>query len=76
MSDAEGRPLIGEGLQLLSLDENGKTESVGDYQTLRTDDRGVYRIYGLPAGRCILGAGGEGLTTPGTVSRHKPSTPT
>ena len=72
VSDAEGRPLIGGGLQLLSLDENGKTESVGDYQTLRTDDRGVYRIYGLPAGRYILGAGGEGAYNPG--NRMSPQT--
>jgi protocatechuate 3,4-dioxygenase beta subunit len=72
VSDAEGRPLIGGGLQLLSLDENGKTESVGDYQTLRTDDRGVYRIYGLPAGRYILGAGGEGAYNPG--NRESPQT--
>ena len=72
VSDAEGRPLIGGGLQLLSLDENGKTESVGDYQTLRTDDRGVYRIYGLPAGRYILGAGGEGAYNPG--NRKSPQT--
>jgi hypothetical protein len=72
VSDAEGRPLIGGGLQLLSLDKNGKTESVGDYQTLRTDDRGVYRIYGLPAGRYILGAGGEGAYTPG--NRKSPPT--
>src|SRR5262249_27209999 len=61
VSDAEGMALIGGGLQLLSLDEKGDSRSErGNQLVWRTDDRGVYRIYGLPAGRYILSAGGEG----------------
>ena len=54
--DAEGRPLIASHVRLLSVDENGKPRGEFDWQT---DDRGVYRSYGLPAGRYIVGAGGE-----------------
>jgi hypothetical protein len=61
VSNAEGMALIGGGLQLLSLDEKGNSRSESGYQMeWRTDDRGVYRIYGLPAGRYLLSAGGEG----------------
>jgi protocatechuate 3,4-dioxygenase beta subunit len=55
--DAEDRPLIGARLQPLFLDEKGNPRVQGGYQPgWYTDDRGVYRIYGLPAGRYILSA--------------------
>src|SRR5262245_41476789 len=60
--DDEGRPLIATYLRLLPVDENGKPNGRFDYNDdtmMRTDDRGVYRIYGLPAGRYIISAGGE-----------------
>jgi protocatechuate 3,4-dioxygenase beta subunit len=60
--DAEGRPLIATGLQLLPVNEKGEPrENPGFdlWDILETDDRGVYRLYGLPAGRYILGGGGE-----------------
>jgi Carboxypeptidase regulatory-like domain len=63
--DAEGRPIIGGDLQLMSLDKDGKAKMEFDFPMWRTDDRGVYRIYGLPAGRYILSAGGEGAYSPG-----------
>src|SRR5262249_23569311 len=54
VTDDEGKPLIGAGLQLLSVDEKGDSQWRGDYKVdWETDDRGVYRIYGLPAGRYI-----------------------
>jgi protocatechuate 3,4-dioxygenase beta subunit len=60
VTDAEGSPLMGAALQWQSVDENGKPRLEGNSRTFQTDDRGVYRIYGLPAGRYILSAGGEG----------------
>ncbi len=60
--DDEGRPLIATYLRLLPVDENGKPNERFDYNDdtmMRTDDRGVYRIYGLAAGRYIISAGGE-----------------
>ncbi|MGH9835835.1 MAG: carboxypeptidase regulatory-like domain-containing protein [Blastocatellia bacterium] len=61
--DAEDRPLVGGYLQLTLLDENGRPSGgfyFDNWEILRTDDRGVYRLYGLAAGRYILSAGGEG----------------
>lgn len=61
VSDAEGRPLIAQRLQLHVVRETGQTEEHHDYanfEMLETDDRGVYRLYGLPAGRYHLSAGG------------------
>src|SRR5262245_709582 len=61
--DDEGRPLIATYLRLLPVDENGNPNGRFDFNDdpmMRTDDRGVYRIYGLAAGRYIISAGGEG----------------
>jgi len=61
--DAEGRPVIASSMRLFTVDE--KEEPMreefdsGDWLMMRTDDRGIYRIYGLPIGRYIIGAGGE-----------------
>jgi hypothetical protein len=60
--DAEGRPLIASSMTLQSVDEDGKlTGDIDptDWLMMPTDDRGVYRIYGLPAGRYIISAGGD-----------------
>jgi hypothetical protein len=60
--DDEGRPLIATYLRLTPVDENGEPNGRFDFNDdpmMRTDDRGVYRIYGLPAGRYIISVGGE-----------------
>jgi protocatechuate 3,4-dioxygenase beta subunit len=64
--DAEGRPLIASSMNLQSIDEDGKL--TGDFEStdwlmMRTDDRGVYRIYGLSAGRYIISAGGDEVSS-------------
>jgi protocatechuate 3,4-dioxygenase beta subunit len=62
--DGEGAPLIAQLVQLYAVDEQGqKREYRGHFtyvETFVTDDRGVYRIYGLPPGRYIISAGGDG----------------
>src|SRR5262249_15110928 len=73
--DAEGGPFIQGNLQLLLMDENSKPKrgiSYDNWRMMRTDDRGVYRIYGLPAGRYILSASGEGAN--GHANRKYPTT--
>jgi Carboxypeptidase regulatory-like domain len=53
------RPLIGEPITITAIDEAGKQvqfnapEGVG----FRTDDRGNYRVYGLPPGKYLVSAG-------------------
>ena len=66
--DAEGRPVIATSVRLFSVDEKDKRGEELDshnWQMLETDDRGVYRIYGLAAGRYIISAGG--VWAPGLV---------
>jgi protocatechuate 3,4-dioxygenase beta subunit len=60
--DDEGAPFIAKRVRLHMLNEKGeKNEYSGpySYEMLETDDRGVYRIYGLPPGRYAISAGGE-----------------
>jgi len=69
VTDADGRPLIARAVNLDGVDEQGRTTfsrgsqnpmsllmGIGGFQT---DDRGVYRIFGLRAGRYLVSAGGE-----------------
>jgi protocatechuate 3,4-dioxygenase beta subunit len=66
VTDATGKPLIEETVKLFRFDERGRRAPY--YQPfaplLKTDDRGSYRVYGLPAGRYLVAAGfGEGDDT-------------
>jgi hypothetical protein len=59
--DSQGRPVIEEPVTLNKLDRNNKPQGYfsfsPDITMFRTDDRGVYRIYGLPEGRYLISAG-------------------
>ena len=59
--DAEGRPIIGERVELNLLDERGQKRPVSTYMNgpsmSETDDRGFYRLYGLQAGRYLVSVG-------------------
>jgi hypothetical protein len=57
-----GAPLVQAGVRAIMLrDANGKRPGPGRYPIDRTtDDRGVFRIYGLPTGTYIVSAGGRG----------------
>ncbi|MFN7944174.1 MAG: carboxypeptidase regulatory-like domain-containing protein [Blastocatellia bacterium] len=57
ITDPEGRPLIAEQVRLARLDERSNRQSFSLQQMRVTDDRGIYRIYGLPAGRYVVSAG-------------------
>jgi hypothetical protein len=61
--DNDGAPLIARRVQLYIVDEQGRKREYQNpyvYVISETDDRGVYRIYGLPPGRYVISAGGEG----------------
>lgn len=73
--DAEGGPVIATSVRLFYVDEKGMPKEELDphnWQMLQTDDRGVYRIYGLAAGRYIICAGGEWAS--GLRGRKSPET--
>lgn len=60
VTDAEGQPLIEEQISLTALD----THNSFTYEPISTDDRGIYRIFGLRPGKYKVAAGrqtGEGL---------------
>jgi protocatechuate 3,4-dioxygenase beta subunit len=60
ITNSNGQPLIEENVRLWRADEGGKRQpfSTGyNYYMYRTDDRGIYRLYGLPSGRYLVSAG-------------------
>lgn len=58
VSDADGKPVIGQRINLLRTDDRGQRVPIGyALQTLDTDDRGVYRLFGLPAGSYKVSVG-------------------
>jgi len=66
VTDANGRPLIARVVNLQIIDEQGRKEEGRNFMDLiptldmfQTDDRGVYRIFGLRAGRYLVNAGGD-----------------
>jgi protocatechuate 3,4-dioxygenase beta subunit len=68
VTDAEGRPLIARVVSLQAVDEQGgKSPATGpnimelmmNSDAFLTDDRGVYRHFGLRAGRYLVSAGGD-----------------
>ena len=61
VTDSNDRPLVEEQVRLWWFDKNGTTQEFSTRllrKMLTTDDRGVYRIFGVPEGRYILSAGG------------------
>src|SRR5262245_19782624 len=56
VTTAGGSPLIGQEVHLLLTDVRGDQSFLRDISRWRfkTDDRGVYRIYGLPQGRYVV----------------------
>ena len=78
VADDRGHPLIGHGVQLRRLNEKGEAQPDFVYSSARMfsiDDRGIYRLYGLRAGRYLVGAGGEeGGGFFGTPAKNYPLT--
>lgn len=74
VTDADGKPVIEERVQI-SNTENQNRSRFGFYSNPfmnMTDDRGVYRIYGLPPGRYTVSAGvspRDGMVRMGMASR-------
>ena len=53
--DSEGRPMIEEQVTVNSADERDQRR--GFLNGMATDDRGIYRIFGVPAGRYKVSVG-------------------
>lgn len=62
VTDADGKPVIEERINLQMVDQAGNPSNqpplaMWNYQMSQTDDRGIYRIYGLSAGRYRVSVG-------------------
>jgi len=56
--DSEGLPLIEEQITLLPAEANNQSgQYIGELDNAQTDDRGIYRIFGIPPGRYKVAAG-------------------
>lgn len=62
VTSAAGEPLVQVGVRAQMIrDATGKPPATPRYPAeRRTDDRGIYRIYGLPPGTYLVSAGGRG----------------
>jgi protocatechuate 3,4-dioxygenase beta subunit len=65
IADADGKPVIEERVTLTLLDEKGQpsrtqVSRAPNFFMYSTDDRGIYRIYGLSAGKYRVSAGDNG----------------
>ncbi|HSE15879.1 MAG TPA: carboxypeptidase regulatory-like domain-containing protein [Pyrinomonadaceae bacterium] len=56
VTDAEGRPVIGTFVSLMPVET--KLVSVRETDSIRTDDRGIYRAFGLSQGKYKVYVGG------------------
>lgn len=53
VTDDEGRPVIEEMVYVSAV----TTARIPYFRNVRTDDRGIYRAYGIPPGRYVVSAG-------------------
>lgn len=69
VTTATGDPLVGIGVraEMVLRGPNGRRLLNGLGHERQTDDRGVYRIFGLPAGRYVVMAGGASLSYSGPL---------
>ena len=71
----DGSPAIGVVMQLNEMQGNKKTYRAMnmefDSSSIKTDDRGIYRIYGLPDGRYKVSAAGRGGASMQVLSANR-----
>ena len=70
ITDADGKPVVEEAVHLNFVDQTGQQMAfgsgyVGNYLMYRTDDRGIYRLYGLPAGFYKVSVGRDAIDSQG-----------
>lgn len=75
VTDADGKPLVRETVVVVPGGPNRLENNTGPGGAYRgtTDDRGIYRVYGLPAGgyRVSAGRGDDGGLAVGPVARNR-----
>jgi hypothetical protein len=75
ISDADNHPIVEERITVQLLDANGapRLGAVGSRsdEMYRTDDRGIYRIFGLPPGRYKVSVGFDPQTDSMMLGRRR-----
>lgn len=75
--NANGEPLIGVNVRAQMIRDTGGRLIRSGYRNERsTDDRGIYRIYGLPTGTYVVMAGGSPLYAAGNFNAFESDAPT
>ena len=76
VTNHKGDPIIAIAIRVeMVLDEGGRPSPAISYESM-TDDRGIYRIYGLPSGKYIVSADGAQNYSPTGVNAFAKDTPT
>ena len=60
VTDAQGRPLTDEAVEIAMIDKDGsrhRSNNNINHEMFVIDDRGIYRVYGLPAGAYLVSVG-------------------
>src|SRR5690349_11993430 len=77
VTNADGEPLVAVGVRVqISRDANGRRTANGFRRELPTDDRGIYRAYGLPPGTYVVSAGGPNWYGPAEQNGFETDVPT
>lgn len=79
VTNAAGEPVIGVGVRAIMVrNEKGETPRGGSAAFLEksTDDRGSYRLFGLPGGTYLVSAGGATQSTRFILNRYDSDLPT
>lgn len=76
VTNSKGDPVVGIGIRVeMVVDEIGRKSLGSPYESM-TDDRGIYRVYGLPTGTYIVSADGSGNYSPTVVNAFAVDMPT
>ncbi|MCA1629724.1 MAG: hypothetical protein LC774_05140 [Acidobacteria bacterium] len=62
VTNSEGKPVVAEQVSVTEGEQDPRRRRSGwvmPYFEFETDDRGVYRVYGVPAGRYVVSVGQE-----------------
>jgi hypothetical protein len=67
VTTAGGQPVIGRNIFIRAADQQLMLSTIDGPLRFETDDHGVYRVYGLPAGRFVVGVESKLPNSPGWV---------
>lgn len=76
VTDANDQPVIEEQINLTEVEPGGRSRRVflGNFLLMRTDDRGIYRIYGVQPGRYLISVG-QASNVVATFGAGRPAMP-